>query len=173
MFFTIFDLILLLILFVFISFSFWLGLIQTFGGIVGLFAGAWIAGMYYEPFAAWLGPYFMDHENVAKVVAFILIFTLVNRLVGLIFWIINKVFNIISLLPFLKSINRIGGAILGFVEGVLILGAIILMINRFPVGEWVMGIIEGSQVATWLEKVADIVLSPFLPEIVIQIQNTL
>ncbi|MBU1164001.1 CvpA family protein [Patescibacteria group bacterium] len=173
MFFTIFDLILLLILFIFISFSFWMGLIQTLGGIVGLFAGAWIGGMYYEQFAVWLNPYFMDHPNVARIVAFILIFTLVNRLVGLIFWLINKVFNVISMLPFLKSINRIGGALLGFVEGVLILGAIILMINRFPIGEWVMGIIGSSQVATWLEKIADIVISPLLPDIAVQIQNVI
>lgn len=171
MFLTIFDLILLLILFCFISFSFWLGLIQTLGGIVGLFLGVWISGMYYEPFAAWLGPYLLDHENVAKVIAFIVIFTIVNRLVGLIFYLINKIFNLISIIPFLKSINRLAGALLGFVEGVLILGAILLMVSHFPISEWLTQIIEGSRVASWLLKIANIVLSPLLPEIIIQIQS--
>ncbi|RJR31612.1 CvpA family protein [Candidatus Parcubacteria bacterium] len=169
MYFTILDLVLLLILFCFISFSFWLGLIQTLGGIIGLFLGIWVSGMYYDPFAAWLAPYLMDHQNIAKVIAFVLIFTLVNRLVGFIFYILNKMFNIISILPFLKSINRLAGAILGFAEGVLIIGAVILIINRYPISSYIKQIVDQSKVASWILFVADMVLSPLLPKIMFQI----
>jgi len=171
MFLTIFDLVLLLVLFTFISFSFWLGLIQTFGGLVGLFLGIFISGRFYEGFANWLEPYVLDQENVARVIAFIVIFVIVNRLVGLIFHILNKVFNIISLIPFLKSINRIGGAILGFIEGILVCGAILLVLSKFPINDWIINIISGSKVAMWLLKIADFILSPLLPKIIFEIQD--
>jgi len=164
MFLTIFDLILILILFLFIAFGFALGLIQTIGALVGVVLGAWLAGVYYQPVGEWLTPFFLGHENTALVIAFILIFVLVDRLIGLVFWLINKIFKIISIIPFTKTINRLLGALLGFLEGTLVLGLSLYFIIRFPFSEWFSGVIAGSKVALWLIEMGNF-LAPLLPTV--------
>jgi uncharacterized membrane protein required for colicin V production len=169
MFFTVFDLILLLILFLFIAFGFVLGLIQTIGALLGVVVGSWVAGHYYGPLADWLTPILLGHENTAKVIAFILIFVVVNRLIGLAFLILGKIFNIISIIPFTKTINRILGALLGVLEGTLVLGLSLYFIIRFPFSEWFSAVIDGSQVARWLIEMGGF-LAPLLPDIIRTVQ---
>jgi len=165
MYLTILDLILILILFLFIAFGFVLGLVQTIGALIGVVLGAFLAGTFYEPFGRWLAPFFLGNSNAAKIVAFILIFTISNRLVGLVFWLINKIFNLISIIPFTKSLNRILGAILGLVEGILVLGVILFFLTDFGFSEWFNSIVAASKVAEWLIWLAGIV-TPFLPGLI-------
>jgi membrane protein required for colicin V production len=172
MFLTILDLVLILILFLFIAFGFALGLVQSIGALVGVVVGAWMAGMYYEPLGAWLEPILLGHGNTARIIAFIVVFVLINRLVGLVFWVINKIFNIISIIPFTKTINRILGAVLGLLEGVLVLGLIIYFVSRFEISEWFTSILTSSQVAAWLVKIASI-LTPLLPALLRQLKSVL
>jgi len=172
MFLTILDLILILILFLFIAFGFALGLVQTIGALIGVVAGAYLAGVFYEPLGAWLEPILLGHGNTARIIAFIVIFVLVNRLIGLIFWFINKIFNLISIIPFTKSLNRILGALLGFLEGTLVLGLIIYFVSRFEISEWFTGVLAGSKVAMWLNWVAGI-LAPLLPDLLRQLQSVI
>lgn len=165
MYLTILDLILILILFVFIAFGFTMGLIQAIGAIVGLVVGTWVAGLYYEPMAQWLEPIILGHATAARIISFILIFTVVNRLSGLAFWFISKVFKLFSIIPFTKSLNRILGAILGLLEGVLAIGVVMYFITQLPISEWYSGIIADSQVAVLFISLAG-VLVPLLPEII-------
>lgn len=151
MFFTLTDVILIVILAIFVIGGFVLGLIQAIGALVGLVFGAWVAANSYLPVADWLTPIILGHSGTAKVIAFTVIFILVNRLVGLLFWLINKAFNLISIIPFLKSINRLGGVILGLIEGVLVLGLIIFVIAKFaPDISWLADNLNQSKVAHWL-----------------------
>ncbi|MFH1225660.1 MAG: CvpA family protein [bacterium] len=159
----IFDLILLIILFIFVSFGWWLGLIQTLGALIGIALGAYLAGLGHAVLGGWLTPIFLGHEVAAKIVAFIILFTLINRLVGLLFWVINKVFNIISIIPFLKTINRLAGAILGLAEGVLVLGTILFVIGKYSSNDWFNGVVNTSDIAGWLMAISTIIL-PLLPE---------
>jgi len=172
MFLTILDLILILILFLFIAFGFALGLVQTIGALVGVVVGAWLAGVFYEPVGAWLEPILLGHGNTARIVAFIVVFVLINRLIGLVFWILNKVFNLISIIPFTKTINRLLGALLGLLEGTLVLGLIIYFVSRFEISEWFTEVLAGSQVAVWLAWVASI-LAPLLPELLRQLESVI
>lgn len=165
MYFTILDLILILIIFVFIAFGFVLGLIQAIGSIVGIVLGTWLAGIFYEPLAQWLEPILLGHAVAARIIAFILIFTLANRLVGLAFWIINKIFNIISIIPFTKSLNRILGAILGFIEGVLAIGVVLYFISQLPISQWFGGVIADSFVAQFFIQMSGILI-PLLPDVI-------
>lgn len=164
MFLTIFDLILILVLFLFIAIGFVLGLIQGIGAIVGVFLGSWAAVWYYEPLGVWLTPILLGHSIIARVLAFLLIFGLVNRLVGLVFYIIDRIFGLIAIIPFLKSINRILGAILGLIEGVLAISLVLFFITHLGISAWLTEVIASSKVAGWLMKAVDI-LSPLLPSI--------
>jgi len=172
MYLTIFDLVLLIILFLFVSFGFALGLVQTIGALIGIIIGAWTAGIYYQPVGQWLGTFMLGNANLANVVAFILVFTLINRLVGLAFYFINKVFNLVSIIPFTKSLNRLLGAVFGLLEGVLALGLILYFASRFEISEWFNGVLAGSQVAAGLVKIASI-LAPLLPELVRQLKSVI
>lgn len=156
------DLILLLILFLFIAFGFVLGLIQTIGALVGLVVGAWLAGLYYLPFAGWIQTLLLGHERLANIIAFMLIFTIVNRLVGLLFYVLNKIFNIISIIPFTKSINRLLGGLLGCLEGSLFIGISLLFISHYSFSQWFSGILSASPLAGWFMSMAGFI-APLLP----------
>lgn len=158
---TFFDLILLLILFGFVWFGFWFGLIHSLGGIFGIILGAVLASRWYEPVAAKLLFVFGGNMNAAKVVCFIILFVIIWRLVGLIFSIINKVFNLFTFLPFLKTINRLAGALVGFLEGALILGLVLFFLTKFPIGGLGQSIANSTS-AQFLITIAKI-LWPLLP----------
>src|SRR3990167_9547078 len=100
---TLLDLILVLIVFFFTFSGFWFGFIHTLGSLVGTVAGVLVAGHYFEDFAVKLGGLAMGNTGVAKVVAFVLIFLLVSRLVGFVFWLINKMFDVIAKIPVIRS----------------------------------------------------------------------
>ena len=170
MFLTILDLVLILIIFVFVAYGFVAGLIQAIGALVGLFIGAYLAGQFYEPFAEMILPIVLGNENFANIAAFVLIFGITSRLIGFAFHMINKVFHIFSIIPFLKSINRLAGAFLGLLEGVLVLSLILYFVSRFPLTAWLSAYIVTSNVAAMLIFAAEI-FSPFLPEISKEIKS--
>jgi membrane protein required for colicin V production len=164
MFLTIFDLILILIIFLFTAWGFITGLIQAVGKIIGLILGVWFAGLYFSEFGIWLNQYIPGDERVAKVIGFIIIFVTVSQITGLIFLLLEKIFHLISIIPFLKTFNRLLGAIFGLVEGVLILSLTLFVIDKFFTTGWLHQVITGSQVAFWLLMVAKIFV-PLLPEV--------
>lgn len=168
MYLSILDLILLLGIFLFISFGFWAGFISMVGSLVGLVIGTWVAGHYFAAFGAWLSPYVLDNTNLANIIAFFVMFTLVNRLIGILVWFANKVFKLFTIIPFTKSINRVLGALLGFLESTLFLGMILYMVSRFNFSDFIAEQLINSQIAVWLIEMAG-VLTPLLPDIVRQV----
>ena len=163
MLFTLIDVILIVIVLAFVMLGFFMGLISAVGALIGLVLGTWAAISYYAPLADWLSPYLLGYVGVTKTVAFMAIFLIVNRLMALIFWLVNKVFGLISIIPFLKSINRFGGAILGFIEGVLITGTAIFIIAKFaPDIIWLSQNLNQSKIAHLLVSTTQF-LSNFIP----------
>lgn len=162
--FTLVDLILIVVVLVFVIVGFMMGLIKSLGALVGVFAGAWVAGHYYEPVASWLTPVLLGHSITATIVAFVLIFGLVDRLVIFIFYLIDKIFNIIAIIPFLGSINKLAGALLGFAEGVLATGLLLYVVSRFAGSiPWVGANLGQSQVAHGLVWISGL-MTGLLPE---------
>ncbi len=166
-----FDIILLVILAGFGLFGLWFGLVHTLGSLIGTAFGAFLAIRFYEPVAQWLINITGWGENICKVVVFIVMFFIINRLVGLAFWLIEKVLHIFIGLPFIRSIDRLLGLIFGLLEGGLVLGFTFYFIARFPVGDWFMGLISGSKVAPYFVKLANI-LMPLVPEAIKILKST-
>lgn len=125
------DLVLLIALGGFVLYGLWFGFIHMVGTVAGLVFGALVAGWYYPVGSSWLQHY-LGNANVANFIAFFVIFVLVTRLVGLVFWIVEKAFGFISVIPFLMTFNRLLGAALGLVEGALVLGLAVWFAARFP-----------------------------------------
>lgn len=168
---SIFDVVLLISLAGFVFYGIFFGLIRTFGTFAGVLVGAFLASRFYLPISDWLNSFFFGYGNLGKVVVFILLFSLFNRLTGFAFYLLDRAFNIISIIPFLKTFNRLGGAILGFITGSLILGLILYVASKYAiVGYWFGDNLVNSKVAPFLLKVANFLL-PLLPEVLKKIQS--
>lgn len=167
---TIFDLIILLILFGFIWFGFWQGIVYTLGGLISLIAGVFFASRWYDILAIKLLPIFRDNLNLARLAGFVIIFILVRLAVFLIFRGINKIVDLLSFIPFLKTINRLAGALLGLIEGGLLLGLILYFSTKYPLGSNWIKLLADSQIAPKLIKFGNI-LSPLIPSVFKQIES--
>ncbi len=159
-----FDIGLLVILLIFVGNGLAKGLIRLLGQVVGLIVASYVASHFYLTFYAWGQDMVNWGEGTEKFLSFLIVFTLVTSLVGVVFIIIEKLFNLISIIPFTKTINRLLGGVLGLFEGSLALGLILFVAARYA---WIGGMFGSqlveSKVAPLMIKVANVVM-PFLPE---------
>ena len=161
----IFDVILLILLAGFVFYGLFFGLIRVIGGLVGVVIGTILASRYYLFVFNYLEEIFLGYDNLGKVFSFIFTFILIRKLIILVVASLNTAFNIISIIPFLTTINRIGGAILGFLQGSLILGLILFVASRYTIIEhWFGEFLVNSTIVPILIKIAS-VLMPLMPEI--------
>lgn len=156
------DAVLLILLGGFVLYGFWFGLIHTLGGLVGVVVASIFAGRISEPFAVWIQPIAGGNPAVVRIIAFIAAFILITRLVGFMFWIIERIFKIIAVIPFLKTINRLLGAFLGFLEGVFFLGGILFVVAELPLANSWHEPIKKSETARYLVRTYSI-MAPLLP----------
>jgi len=161
---TLLDFILLVILAFFAFAGFWYGLIKSLGSLAGAVVGVILASNYFQ----WLANFaeklpFHLSENTARIIAWLLIFIVAGRLIMFVFWMIDKVFKALSIIPFLKTINRMAGLILGLIEGALVIGVGLIFLAKFPFAMFLQPAITTSQIALWLINFGGIVM-PLLPE---------
>lgn len=165
------DFFLLLIIAGFALFGFWFGFVHTLGSLVGTILGAFLASRYYE----WIAGTIIDvtgwSHNAVRITVFILLFLVINRLVGFLFWIVDRILSLVTRLPFIRSLDRILGLLLGAAEGAVTLGLIIFFIERFPISSVVMQQLAISEIAPYLSAVA-FVLWPLLPDALRLLQSS-
>ncbi|KKU39421.1 MAG: Colicin V production protein [Parcubacteria group bacterium GW2011_GWA2_46_39] len=158
------DYFLILILFGFVWFGFWFGFIHTLGALIGTIAGAWLAGRLYIPAYEAIGQWLSIEGDWMKFVIFVAIFFIINRLIGFAFYLLDRTFHIFTIIPFLKSINRLGGAVFGALEGALALGLVLYFAGTFNLPTSILQAIANSELAQTLILIAGF-LVPLLPEI--------
>lgn len=165
------DVILLIILSGFVFYGLFFGLIRTVGTFLGMIIGAVLASRLYLPVSVWLDTFFFGYHNLGKIIVFLILFSLINRLTGFVFYLLDKTFNLISIIPFLKTINRLGGAVLGFLSGSFSIGLVLYVASKYSIlesffGKWLVG----SQFANFFLKFTKVLL-PLLPEVLKKIQG--
>jgi membrane protein required for colicin V production len=158
---TLFDVILLLILFGFMLFGVFFGFVHAIGSLLGVVIGAWVAGHYYEAAASWFMPFMND--DWARIIAFLVILVIINRAVGFIFWLAEIILKRVTSLPFIKGANRVLGFIVGLAEGTLVIGIIVYAGSKLTESFWLRQILQDSVVAPWFVKSA-VLLLPLIPE---------
>jgi len=136
------------------------GFVHSLGRLIGAIIGFVAARAWAIKLVGFFGV-FMP-AGWAHLVAFLLIFIVITRLVGFVFKLADGVFEIISILPFLKSINRLLGAILGFVEGFILLGGAIFLILTLKLEPNLVKWLSASGVALWIEKAFHAILGILL-----------
>lgn len=167
---SIFDGVLIAVIAGFTIAGFWFGLVHMIGSIVGIIVGALVAGQFFEDVAPYLNFLTGDRENLSMVIAFIVIFVVTTRVVGLLFNLVERFFKFVSFIPFFKTINRIAGALIGAAEGTIIVGLFLLFSARFPYTDRLTDLIAGSNIARFTLDVAEI-LAPLLPDLVVQAKD--
>ena len=143
-----FNIILVLSLLAFIGSGLKDGLIYALGRMVGAVVGFLVAKALYIQLAVVFSPFMPS--GWAKVIAFFLIFIVATRVMGWIFKALDKTFHFIAIIPFMKSINHALGGVLGFLEGMLVIGGLIWVIKTFNLIPSAMIYINGSSIASWI-----------------------
>jgi uncharacterized membrane protein required for colicin V production len=169
---TFFDLILVILVFAFVLAGLWFGFIHALGALVGTIFGVLVAGRYYDAWGQAVQGIFFGNVNLARVVMFILIMILVNRLIGLVFWVIEKVFKIVAVIPFLKTFNALLGGVLGLLEGVIVIGGALYLAARYPITANFAEVLSASAVGLWLIKAFGL-FAPLLPEIIRNLKSVI
>lgn len=154
------DVLLVIIVFGFAFAGFFFGLIHTLGSLVGTIAGFILASKFAPTLSGWLSVIFGE-SGVVRIVSFILIVLVASRLVGFLFWLVQKVFDVISIVPFLKSANRFLGAILGLAEGMIVTGAALYYATSV-IPDWILSLGGTSVISGYLISVFTAILV-FLP----------
>ena len=147
-----FDIVLLIIIAGFAMFGIWFGFIHTLGSLLGTAVGAFVATRYYLWLATWIVNITGWSEHTATV------FMVSNRLIGFFFWLFDRFFKPITNLPFLSSLNRFLGFLLGIFEGVVTLGLVFFVIQANPVNEKFMTWVDESRVVPYTLGAANVLM---------------
>jgi uncharacterized membrane protein required for colicin V production len=166
---SIFDTILLVALAGFVFYGLFFGLIRTLGSLAGVIIGALLSFHFYEVVFSWVDPFFLGYDNIGKLMILLILFTLFDRVIRLIFTVLDRTFDIVSIIPFMKTINRLTGAILGLIMGILVIGLALFLLNSF-FNVWLTGLTKGSEVAPFFLKSAGIILF-FLPMVLEKVKK--
>ncbi|MFZ6036308.1 MAG: CvpA family protein [Patescibacteria group bacterium] len=156
------DLIILLLFLGFIGSGFWFGFIHTLGTIIGVVVGILAAGSLYQGVASFF-ELFLLKPDVAEFAAFAVLFIAATQLVGWVAKMFDRGFKLLRFFPFVSSANRLGGAMLGFVEGALVIGTVLFVASHFQLSPTVNEAIDNSILAGLFMAIASI-LSPLVPE---------
>lgn len=158
------DVILILIVAGFVFYGFFFGLIRMFGACIGIIAAAVLASRFYLFVFDYLQPFLFGRDNLGKVLSFLILFSLISKLVSLVFYLFDRAFSLLTIIPFLKSLNKIGGAIFGFLAGSLSVGLLLFVSSKYAIiDNWFGAWLAGSNAAPLLLDFTKILL-PLLPE---------
>lgn len=124
------------------------GLIKAALSLAGIIVGVVLASNYYENLAGVLG--FISNEDIANIVAFIIILAIVFIIANLIAFFLRATIKALTL----GWVDRVGGAVFGFVMGAIFISAVLATIVKF-FGE---GMVTESALAAFLLDKFPIVL---------------
>jgi|SRR3989344_7045957 len=162
-----FDLIILAVLLGFTLFGFFSGFLQAAGSILGAVAGIFFAQHYFETLGNWIVAHSDWSPNTARIVAFLLLFAVTTRAIGVFVWLAEKVLHVLPI-PFSRLFNKLLGAFLGFGEGLIVLGLFVYLLKHFPIaGAW-GDMIKNSLVIDRAEPILSRIVS-YTPDVIINL----
>lgn len=156
------DIILVILLLGFLVNGYRRGFILTAGQLIGILIGLFSARLWTPFVLGRLTPFFGEHNGWPYLIVFILIFIFVDQVVALIFRIINALFKILTIIPFLATINSILGALLGLVSGFTFVGGGSYIIVTYRVDPTLIAFLMGSRIAEFCQRIFFTVLHRWL-----------
>lgn len=152
------DYILLAIIVLFALWGLKRGFLASLGSVLGIAAAVVVASRFYPQASSWLGG-----SNVSNVIAFVVIFSLTVKIISVAFWLVGKIFRIITVLPLIGSFDRFLGIIFGLAGGIFSAAVIVYFVLKFPFSSWLTEQLSHSVVSETLIKISGIFL-PLLPD---------
>lgn len=129
------------------------GLVQTVGRLIGAVGGFWIAKTWALPLANAAQLILPLDRGLIQIIVFILIFVLADRFVSFVFWILDRLFRIVTVLPFLSTVHTLLGAVVGLFEGVFLIGSLSYVILTLHLNPSWMAWISRSRIAMFSQDV--------------------
>ncbi|MBT6254283.1 CvpA family protein [Candidatus Uhrbacteria bacterium] len=158
------DLVILGIIAGFAIYGFAAGFVHTLSSLVGTIFSIIVAVHTHVTVAFWILPDAMAGQFWAQITVFFFILALGSKLVQILVEVIGKAFNVVSIIPFTKTLNRILGVVLGLLEGVLIAGAALFVATSLPnLPEVFQTALDGSIMASTVVFVS-MLLGALFPE---------
>ena len=152
------DIIFLIIILFFTVFGLRKGLVRSVGGIIAIILGFYGASIFYPSLSLWLqGLTSIFSETIANIISFVLLFIIIDRVVMILVYVLDKIFSI----PIIGFVNKLLGGIFGFLAGLLIVGIIVLIVGSFYSGEVLA--FENSKIVPSAEKTINFV-KPLIPD---------
>jgi len=136
---SIFDTILLISWAGFVFYGLFFGFIRMIGNFVGMIVGVFLASRFYLDFYDSFSYLFGSYEGLGKIASFLLLYGVISKIVSFGFSVVEKIFNLLTIIPFLKSFNKLGGAILGFFLGGIILGLVLYLGSKYFIFDSLLG----------------------------------
>jgi membrane protein required for colicin V production len=133
------------------------GLVKTVIPLLGIILGIVLAGHFYGSVANWLS-HWSHSPSQAKIVGFTIILFLVVIVSLIIALLVSKFLKLLLL----GWIDKLGGAVFGFVIGGLVCGAILTIITKYNFAG-IEGSIQGSSLASFFVAHFNMAL-PLLPK---------
>jgi uncharacterized membrane protein required for colicin V production len=154
------NLILAACVILFVVNGFFQGVIHMLGSILGLIVGVGVASRLDTAGGTWLHTQTGWPQALCVIVAFVIILIIFTRVFGIVLHILEKAFNFMKI-PLVGLANRTAGGVLGFFEGVFVVGATLIIIKTLPFP--IVATLAGSTLAGSLIAAASI-LMPLLPK---------
>lgn len=156
------DLVLIVVLAVFVLWGLRLGFIRVVGGVVSLVVAVLVAEQFGDTLTAYIEPWFGSFAWLASGVSFFVIFVFVSRAFTYIVELADKTFNMVAIIPFLSTINRLLGAVISFVFGVVVISLLIFVVVHYTPWEDAQRQIKDSLLAQQIVQAASMATA-YLP----------
>lgn len=160
------DILLIVIVGAFVFFGLFFGLVHTLGSLIGTIVGIIFASRLVDPAFETFG-FLFGGGTAGRIIMFILIFFIITRLVGIVFWFVGKIFNILAWIPFARSLDKLLGGLFGFIEGIIVVGVVLFYAMQVLPDDTLRLTLESSAVANFLIATMSI-LQIFFPDAVQQ-----
>ena len=125
------------------------GLIREVAALLGVVLGAFLAGQLYDELADDLA-FAIDDPRTRNLVSFVAIFAGVVVIAQMIAFLLRGAAAVL----FLGPLDHLGGAVFGFVKGLLLVAVLIVAANRYPAASGIAAALEQSAIAPlFLERI--------------------
>lgn len=125
------------------------GFVETLGQFLGIVIGLLLARAWAASLASFIG--WLVSPHWANTIAFLVIFALVERLVGWVVGFANTLFKVLTVIPFVTLIFSALGAVAGLIQGIAIIGSLRVLAVLAGLEGWYVAYLGGSAIATICE----------------------
>lgn len=155
------DLVLAGIVLLFVLNGFLQGIIHMLGAVLGLVVGVAVAARYDAAVGSWIAGATGWSQSICTILGFVLTLILFTRVFGVALHLLEKTFNFLKV-PLVGLANRIAGGVLGFFEGIFVVGSTLMVINTLPFPALVKTVSESNLAGALIA--ASMLLLPLMPK---------